>query len=44
MLQSLQDIQIYTNILKEGKISDINEIDSNYLKLKTDINAMDKNS
>ncbi len=44
MLQSLQDIQVYTNILKEGKISDINEIDSNYLKLKTDVKALDKNS
>lgn len=36
MLQSLQDIQVYTKILNEGKISsDMNEIDSNYLKLKT---------
>lgn len=45
MLQSLQDIQIYTKILNEGKISnDMNEIDSNYLKLKTEINVVDKNS
>ena len=36
MLQSLQDIQVYTKILNEGKISsDMNENDSNYLKLKT---------
>lgn len=44
MLQSLQDIQIYTKILSEGKISDINEIDSNYLRLKTDVKSIDKNS
>lgn len=38
MLQSLQDIQIYTKILSEGKIaSDINEVDSNYLRLKTTV-------
>lgn len=36
MLQSLQDIQVYTKILNEGKISsDMNEMDSNYLRLKT---------
>jgi poly [ADP-ribose] polymerase len=34
MLQSLEDIQIFTKLLDEGKIdSDMNEIDSNYLKL-----------
>ena len=45
MLQSLQDIQIYTKILSEGKLaSDINEIDSNYLRLKTDIEPIDKKS
>ena len=34
MLQSLEDIQIFTKILDEGKISgDMNELDSNYLKL-----------
>lgn len=45
MLQSLEDIQVYTKILNEGKISsDMNELDSNYLKLKTEIKALDKNS
>lgn len=45
MLQSLQDIQIYTKILNEGKISsDMNELDSNYLRLNTDIKAIDKSS
>lgn len=45
MLQSLQDIQVYTKILNEGKISsDMNEIDSNYLRLKTDIKPVDKKS
>lgn len=45
MLQSLEDIQVYTKILGEGKIhSDINEIDSNYLKLKTEIKPLDKDS
>jgi hypothetical protein len=45
MLQSLQDIQVYTKILNEGKISsDMNEIDSNYLKLKTEVKPIDKNS
>ena len=34
MLQSLEDIQVFTKLLDEGKIaSDMNEIDSNYLKL-----------
>lgn len=45
MLQSLQDIQIYTKILNEGKISsDMNELDSNYLRLNTDIKPIDKSS
>ena len=45
MLQSLENIQIYTKIIGEGKISsDINEIDSNYLKLKTEITHIDKKS
>lgn len=36
MLQSLEDIQIFTKLLNEGNISsDINELDSNYLKLST---------
>lgn len=34
MLQSLEDIQIFTKLLDEGKVaSDMNELDSNYLKL-----------
>jgi poly [ADP-ribose] polymerase len=34
MLQSLEDIQVFTKLLDEGKIAnDMNEIDSNYLKL-----------
>lgn len=45
MLQSLQDIQIYTKILSEGKLmTDINEIDSNYLRLKTTIEPIDHHS
>lgn len=44
MLQSLQDIQVYTKILSEGKISDINEIDSNYLKLQMSVKSVPKNS
>lgn len=43
MLQSLEDIQIFTKILDEGKISgDMNELDSNYLKLNTEINPLGK--
>lgn len=34
MLQSLEDIQVFTKLLDQGKISnDMNELDSNYLKL-----------
>lgn len=44
MLQSLEDIQVYTKILSEGKISDINEIDSNYLKLQMSVKPIPKNS
>jgi poly [ADP-ribose] polymerase len=45
MLQSLEDIQIFTKLLDEGKISsDMNELDSNYLKLGTSITPLDKNS
>jgi hypothetical protein len=34
MLQSLEDIQIFTKLLDQGKIAnDMNELDSNYLKL-----------
>ena len=45
MLQSLQDIQVCTKIINEGKISDdMNELDSNYLRLNTEIKPIDKNS
>lgn len=45
MLQSLEDIQVFTKLLDEGKISnDMNELDSNYLKLGTNITPLDKNS
>lgn len=43
MLQTLEDIQVFTKILDEGKISsDINELDSNYLKLNTTITPVPK--
>lgn len=45
MLQSLEDIQVFTKLLDEGKISnDMNELDSNYLKLGINITPLDKNS
>ena len=45
MLQSLEDIQVFTKILDEGKInSDMNELDSNYLKLNTEIEPLPKDS
>jgi poly [ADP-ribose] polymerase len=45
MLQSLEDIQVFTKLLDEGKISnDMNELDSNYLKLNTTMTPLDKNS
>ena len=44
MLQSLQDIQVITKLLDEGNISDINQLDSNYLKLDTTVTTLDKNS
>jgi hypothetical protein len=45
MLQSLEDIQVFTKLLDEGKISnDMNELDSNYLKLGITITSLDKNS
>jgi len=44
MLQSLEDIQIFTKLLDEGNISNVNELDSNYLKLDTTITPLDKNS
>jgi hypothetical protein len=45
MLQSLEDIQVFTKLLDEGKVaSDMNEIDSNYLKLAADIEPLDRSS
>lgn len=45
MLQSLQDIQVCTKIMNEGKISnDMNELDSNYLRLNAEIKPIEKNS
>lgn len=45
MLQSLEEIQVFTKLLDEGSInSDINELDSNYAKLNIKITPMDKNS
>lgn len=45
MLQSLEDIQVFTKLLDEGKISsDMNQLDSNYLKLNTTITPLDKKS
>ena len=42
MLQSLEDIQVFTKLLDEGKVaSDINELDSNYLKLGLGITPVD---
>ena len=45
MLQSLEDIQIFTKILEQGPIdSDMNQVDSNYLKLNTEVTPVDKKS
>ena len=44
MLQSLQDIQIFTKLLDEQSVSNVNELDANYLKLATNVEPMDKNS
>ena len=44
MLQSLQDIQVFTKLLDEGNIENVNQLDSNYLKLDTTITPLDKNS
>lgn len=45
MLQSLEDIQIFTKMLDEGKVAkDINELDSNYLKLKAEVQPLDRTS
>ena len=43
MLQSLEDIQIFTKMIDEGKVAkDINELDSNYLKLKSNIEPLER--
>ena len=42
MLQSLEDIQVFTKLLDQGGISNVNELDSNYLKLDTVVTPMDK--
>jgi poly [ADP-ribose] polymerase len=45
MLQSLEDIQVFTKLLDEGSgDSDMNELDSNYLKLNMKIAPLDKAS
>lgn len=44
MLQSLEDIQVFTKMLDQGHISNVNELDSNYLKLNTTVTPLDKNS
>ena len=45
MLQSLEDIQVFTRLLDQGDIAkDINELDSNYLKLKTSVKPLEKES
>ena len=44
MLQSLEDIQVFTKLLDQGGISNVNELDSNYLKLGTTITPLNKKS
>lgn len=44
MLQSLEDIQVFTKMLDQGHISNVNELDSNYLKLNTTVTPLDKDS
>ena len=44
MLQSLQDIQVFTKLLDEKSVSNVNELDANYLKLATNVEPMDKNT
>ena len=42
MLQSLEDIQIFTKLLDQGSADiDMNELDSNYLKLNMIIAPLD---
>ncbi len=44
MLQTLEDIQVFTKMLDEGNIGNVNELDSNYLKLGTTVTPLDKKS
>jgi len=44
MLQSLQDIQVFTKLLDQGGVKGVNELDSNYLKLDTTVTPLDKDS
>jgi poly [ADP-ribose] polymerase len=45
MLQSLEDIQVFTKLLDDGaEDGDVNQLDSNYLKLNTAISPLDKAS
>ena len=44
MLQSIEDIQVFTKLIDQGSISNVNELDSNYLKLGTNMVPMDKSS
>jgi poly [ADP-ribose] polymerase len=44
MLQSLEEIQVFTRLLDEGGLADTNELDSNYAKLNMKISPLDKNT
>lgn len=45
MLQSLEDIQVFTRLLDDGaEDGEVNQLDSNYLKLSTAITPLDKAS
>lgn len=45
MLQSLEDIQVFTKLLDQGgEDGDANELDSNYKKLNMNITPLDKSS
>jgi hypothetical protein len=43
MLQSLEDMQIFSNLINEANVnSEINELDANYLKLQVEITPLEK--
>lgn len=44
MLHTLEDIQVFTKLINEDQKGDINELDSNYLKLNMKISPLDKKS